>query len=853
MDRRLPTNPCRTQMTVEPGPRDHMTTRLRTRSAAAIFFVLASLAPTATSPAAATTDTTYLDEGYETTPGTWSTDWFDGDIGARNRITTIADGIDGSGIKVTIPRDEHFGSAMRWEFEANGETEPDELYYRYWLRFPNGFANYGQGKLPGPSGLYSSSGRNKIKPSDANPGWSARMMFTSPDPGRTATSTQIGYYVYHRGQPGSSGETEPWQDSPGVLEHGQWYCVEGRVTMNTPGVANGVLEGWVDEKLAYYENDYTFRGPSDSGVNIREFWFDTYYGGDATAPGSLSFDFDELVLSDQRIGCGERGSGFRDTGGNVHAANVDKLAFAGITKGCNPPDNNRFCPDDNVSRGQMAAFLDRALNLPSTTSDFFDDDAGSVFESNINRLAASGITLGCGTRTYCPNDRVTRGQMAAFLTRGLSLPAGSTDLFLDDNGSPFENAIDRLASAGITAGCNPPDNDQFCPYNNVTRGQMASFLSRALDLPTPPPPPPGYSAPAVPAGYDAVVPLGWSIQDVIEQQPPGAKILVRAGTYERQEIRPKAGQTIVGEPGTKLDGLWDYSYAFTDIDSPVDNVTITGFEVTRYNSVAGTGAIHGAGNNWTVSNCVVHDNKYNGVTVSDGGTISGCRIYNHDYEAIILTNVKNVTISNNEIDNNGDSSKYQAGIKLVDTANVVVSGNNIHDNGGYGIWGYTDNTNTVYSGNTITNNWRGGINHELSYSVSITNNVVKNNATTQTSPNLYDAGIVVRGPDATISGNTIEGNHNGIGIIGYGLDGQNGRYGPLKASGALVSNNTVTNSGQTGVVTDGANIATGVFTDNDYSYPDDTSDWFRDGAGGPRTWAEWRTNGQDPNGTFTIL
>ena len=111
------------------------------------------------------------------------------------------------------------------------------------------------------------------------------------------------------------------------------------------------------------------------------------------------------------------------------------------------------------------------------------------------------------------------------------------------------------------------------------------------------------------------MPLGWSIQSVIDQQPPDATILVRSGTYLRQEIRPKAGQTIDGEPGAKLDGMWDYSYAFTDIDNPVNGVTINGFEVTRYNSVAGTGAIHGAGDNWTVSNGIVYDHKYAGGTV----------------------------------------------------------------------------------------------------------------------------------------------------------------------------------------------------------------------------------------------
>jgi hypothetical protein len=67
----------------------------------------------------------------------------------------------------------------------------------------------------------------------------------------------------------------------------------------------------------------------------------------------------------------------------------------------------------------MAAFLVRALDLPITSSDYFTDDNVSIFEGDINRLAASGITSGCGTTSFCPNDNVTRGQMAAFLKRAL--------------------------------------------------------------------------------------------------------------------------------------------------------------------------------------------------------------------------------------------------------------------------------------------------------------------------------------------------------------------------------------------------------------------------------------------------
>ncbi|MCP3934450.1 MAG: S-layer homology domain-containing protein, partial [Actinomycetia bacterium] len=113
----------------------------------------------------------------------------------------------------------------------------------------------------------------------------------------------------------------------------------------------------------------------------------------------------------------------------------------------------------------------------------FTDDDG-VFELNIESLAEAGITRGCNPPTndrYCPNDAVTRGQMAAFLVRALKLPTGTPGAFTDDDGV-FELNIESLAEAGITRGCNPPTNDRYCPNDAVTRGQMAAFLVRALDL-----------------------------------------------------------------------------------------------------------------------------------------------------------------------------------------------------------------------------------------------------------------------------------------------------------------------------------------------------------------------------------
>ncbi|MFP4555042.1 MAG: S-layer homology domain-containing protein, partial [Actinomycetota bacterium] len=114
------------------------------------------------------------------------------------------------------------------------------------------------------------------------------------------------------------------------------------------------------------------------------------------------------------------------------------------------------------------------------------DDNGSTFEADINAIAEAGITKGCNppdNTEFCPGERVTRGQMAAFLVRALGLVDNNHDGFSDVPASnTFHNDIAKLATAGITKGCNPPGNTNYCPNDHVTRGQMAAFLHRADDL-----------------------------------------------------------------------------------------------------------------------------------------------------------------------------------------------------------------------------------------------------------------------------------------------------------------------------------------------------------------------------------
>ncbi|MEX0699418.1 MAG: SpoIID/LytB domain-containing protein [Acidimicrobiia bacterium] len=170
--------------------------------------------------------------------------------------------------------------------------------------------------------------------------------------------------------------------------------------------------------------------------------------------------------------------GFDDIAGNVFENAIEWLLQEKITLGCNPPENDLYCPNDKVTRGEMAVFISRAMSLPEATQDYFTDDTGRFYEGAANRLKEAGITAGCGGTNFCGDQLLSREQMAVFFVRILKLPTTETDYFIDDENSPYEDHINRIAEVGITVGCNPPTNNKFCPTDAVTRGQMAAFFKR---------------------------------------------------------------------------------------------------------------------------------------------------------------------------------------------------------------------------------------------------------------------------------------------------------------------------------------------------------------------------------------
>ncbi len=232
----------------------------------------------------------------------------------------------------------------------------------------------------------------------------------------------------------------------------------------TPG---GTSTGWSVTNVAGSGTDWTI---TTKAANPTHGPLVLTLGADGVANGEDRSGPNEPFVSEAAIILP-----FSDITGSTFQADIVWLSELGITTGCG---FRIYCPDAPVTRAQMASFLARALELPATPIDFFDDDDGTTHETNINRLAAAGITLGCGPSIYCPNANVTRAEMASFLVRALGLTAGGDiDAFTDDDDSTHEININRLKFAGLTTGCS---TTTFCPAANVTRGQMAAFLHRAL-------------------------------------------------------------------------------------------------------------------------------------------------------------------------------------------------------------------------------------------------------------------------------------------------------------------------------------------------------------------------------------
>ncbi|MHC4518806.1 MAG: polysaccharide lyase [Planctomycetota bacterium] len=250
------------------------------------------------------------DKGIERDPnvicftGFDSDDWHAVWSGGRRRTVNIVRADEerqfaswqGGALRIRVAKGQHYGASIQHLFKEKIGHEPEEIYFRYYLRLGSDWDPARGGKLPGIGATYGRGGWGG-RPSDGRNGWSARGQFN----GRREGRTPIGFYCYHADMKGRYGSSWIWtRDDLGYLENSRWYCIEQYARLNTPGANDGVLRGWVDGKLAFEKTNVRMRDVPT--MKIECIWINVYHGGKWSAATDDHLYMDNVVIARRYVG-----------------------------------------------------------------------------------------------------------------------------------------------------------------------------------------------------------------------------------------------------------------------------------------------------------------------------------------------------------------------------------------------------------------------------------------------------------------------------------------------------------------------------------------------------------------------
>lgn len=209
----------------------------------------------------------------------------------------------GKAIRATLKKGENTALNLRYLFREHHGEEPEEVYFRYYLRLGADWnPDIEGGKMPGFAGTYGRAGwGNRI--TDGTDGWSARGSFSRSfalRPGERPL-TALGSFVYHAEVNSPFGAHWSWSRGRGGLVYNErWYSVEQYIKLNTPGQHDGVLRAWIDGALVAERTGISFRTVPD--LRVESLWLNVYHGGTAKSPRDMSLYIDNLVIARSYIG-----------------------------------------------------------------------------------------------------------------------------------------------------------------------------------------------------------------------------------------------------------------------------------------------------------------------------------------------------------------------------------------------------------------------------------------------------------------------------------------------------------------------------------------------------------------------
>lgn len=172
---------------------------------------------------------------------------------------------------------------------------------------------------------------------------------------------------------------------------------------------------------------------------------------------------------------------------------ISLLYFNNITAGCSLTPF-LYCPQNPVTRAQMAVFIVASLNkvlgtpLEYNPVPYFDDmPASSGFFRFVQRIRDIGITAGCSITPplYCSDHGIKHEQMAVFMVASwmkannlTTFTHNPTPYFTDvPDTSIYFRFVQKMKELGFWNGCSAT---QYCPENIVTRGEMSVLIMRAI-------------------------------------------------------------------------------------------------------------------------------------------------------------------------------------------------------------------------------------------------------------------------------------------------------------------------------------------------------------------------------------
>ncbi len=211
--------------------------------------------------------------------------------------------LDDKALRVKIAKGSTGALNTLFKFQKETGNEPEEIYFRYYLRLGDNWNQTLQGgKMPGISGTYGVAGWGGRKV-DGTDGWSARGSFglSIPADNPLGGLHPIGTYCYHADMKGTYGDGWGWHnDYRGFLESNRWYSVEQYLKLNTPDKNDGILRAWVDGRLAFEKIDIRFRHVDK--LKIEQIWMNVYHGGTKPSPYDQHLFIDNVVIAKGYIG-----------------------------------------------------------------------------------------------------------------------------------------------------------------------------------------------------------------------------------------------------------------------------------------------------------------------------------------------------------------------------------------------------------------------------------------------------------------------------------------------------------------------------------------------------------------------